>query len=110
MRILTIFILAIVSTNSFGAWIDAPNVKVTEIFTYTKGTYAGDVVIRINSSPPSCEAGFFISNADIGKEQSLSSLLSAFHTDTNVRLYGRDDRWGGSTENYCQLHSMSIKK
>ena len=83
---------------------------IAEVNTYQ--TSAGDVIFKLTSPATIC-AGYWLSPAESGFEQSYSLVLSAFHADQDVIVYGLDgtgDKWAGSSTHFCKVDSIVIKR
>lgn len=98
----------LMASNSHSVQRDAYGVTIKNIYTYTK--YGnGDVQIIASSPAPNCEGGFWLSPNDAGYDAALSSLISAYHTQSLVVLSGEDeDIWPGSGTRHCRLEAVGL--
>lgn len=92
--------------------------KITSLYTY--GTYSNndtryrnDIVVKIESPPEGCDAGFYVSADDSQNNPTMVSfLLSAFHSKTSVRISGYSDQlWDGSqSSKFCRINNISLMR
>jgi hypothetical protein len=76
---------------------------ITHLYAYTQYG-GGDVVVQVASSAPVCTKGFWLSPDDDGFKSTYALLLSAYHTQSLIRIAGDDTQiWSGSTDVYCRM-------
>lgn len=107
MKILALaFLLSIMFVSHvIAAEVWTPSTKISSITTYaTAAVGEGDVTIEVSTPASGCSNGFWLENGAIGFNSSLSTVLSAYHAGTDVRLFGDTAaRWSSSSGEYCKL-------
>ncbi len=95
--------------------VKAGNTTVTttidKLYSYAEqGVFDGDIAILISNAPAGCEGGYWLRKADtLGYQNTLSFLLSAFHSQTTVSLSGNNHEiWHGSSAKYCRLDQIAL--
>ena len=85
---------------------------INRIYTYEKAGAVGDLAIKIDNAPVGCEAGYWLKASDTaGYKNSVSFLVSAFHANSKIYLSGlTENRWSGSSGNYCQADIVALIK
>ena len=92
-------------------YISGTETEITNISSYATGGVTGDVRILVKNTVAGCEAGYYVNSDNSGKESILSIALSAFHTNAKVLINAYDSpRWSGSSNNYCLIEGIDIRK
>jgi hypothetical protein len=86
---------------------DYTNRKVTEFFTYSDFG-GGDVMFKVDLPIAGCEGGFWLRPSDAGFKANLATLLLAYTTKVNLRVWAYNDQlWTGSGAPTCRLYLLS---
>ncbi|KZY41287.1 hypothetical protein [Oleiphilus sp. HI0123] len=106
-------VLALYSVNCFSATESSFDTKVERIFAYTEFGN-GDVGFWLTENEGKECYGYWMSPISKGFDANFSLLLSAYHANSNVIVYGKlgdDNRWPGSTSgHYCKVDVIILKK
>ena len=108
VRAISVCVLLVTSVQSAFA-ADPVEGKINNIITYT--TFgSGDVVFSLEASVNGCDNGYWLRKNDPGFNSTLSTLLSAYHAKTTVKVFGHDDQlWNGSNSGkYCRLDWLRL--
>lgn len=95
------------------ATANEPSVEtiITEIHSYPE--YGnGDVIFKVAHQGDICK-GYWLAPSTPGFAANLSLLLSAFHSESKVRIWGQtqsDKKWDGSGTHFCKLYNISLIK
>ncbi|WP_444997518.1 hypothetical protein [Aliikangiella sp. IMCC44359] len=111
-KLIGIIGLSIVCGNTF-AGNTTVTTKIDKLYSYAEqGIFDGDIAILISNPPVGCEGGYWLRKADtLGYKNTLSFLLSAFHSQTTVSLSGNNNElWSGSSNKYCRLDQIALMK
>ena len=102
-------VLAIAAFASFGVQAASASFtgNVNRILVYLEFN-GGDVLVRAENTPPSCESGLWLSAADPGLDRSLSVLVSAKLAASQVTFNVlTDQQWpGSSSPTTCRVASI----
>ena len=105
--------LLLLSSYSFAERVNKTT-TIDRLYTYPVGGEEGDIIVKIPSPPTGCEAGYWLESADTrGYKNTVSFILSAFHTQKTIILSGSDapeNRWSGSQGNYCKILYVTLIK
>ena len=91
----------------------AVTTKIDKLYSYSEQSGVdGDIAIKISNPPAGCEGGYWLRKADtLGYKNTMSFLLSAFHSQTTVILSGNNNElWPGSSTKYCRLDQIALTK
>lgn len=111
--------LCVVFLVLFSSAVNAERVystgSIEKLYSYSEqGIYDGDIFIKISVTPSQCPGGFWLRNADtLGYKNTVSFLLSAFHSGTKVTIAGNSDQsniWSGSSTPTCRMDQISLEK
>ncbi len=111
-----VLILAALILGPYLACADTftPGVETTiyRVDSYNNGAAEGDIRILVLKTVSGCESGYFLEGTNKGIDRTLSTALSAFHTNSTVIIGGRSGvSWGGSgSDTYCRVHAISVVK
>jgi hypothetical protein len=112
-KLLISVVFAFFPVASFAASESSFDTKIERISTYAD--YGdGDVAFWLdNNSEKSCY-GYWMSPTSKGFDANFSTLLSAFHANSNLIVYGKlgaENKWtGSSSSHYCKVESIVLKK
>ena len=112
MKKLFLIILVVASSNAYAARFSKVT-TIKQIYSYSEqGVFDGDIAIIPDNKIAGCEGGFWLRKADtIGYRNTVSFLLSAFHSGTTVSFVGSDDDiWSGSGTKFCRVDQISLIK
>lgn len=112
-------LMAAILFASFQTQADSVSVisKVTHVYTY--GTYENgntsflnQIVVKVEADMTDCKDGFFISSEDNTNNPAMVAiLLSAFHSNSNVRFGAlKNETWHGSIGVYCRIKNLALVK
>ena len=115
LRIVSIFILLACSAYSYAASVDSTT-KILSLSTY--GTYStsdtryrNEIVIEVAGPAVGCDDGFYIIADDVESNPTMVSfLLSAFHSDSNVRFAAYNDQLRAGSKKYCRVINIKLVK
>ncbi|MBQ4838464.1 hypothetical protein [Pseudoalteromonas luteoviolacea] len=85
--------------------------QITELNVYSR-LGNGDVYVKLNINGNYCKHGYFINKNSAGYESILSSLLSAYHAQSNIKIFGftgQAHHWSGNTGPTCEIYSVQLK-
>ncbi|MDH5232242.1 MAG: hypothetical protein OEY38_19445 [Gammaproteobacteria bacterium] len=108
-RMLLLFVMFIACSSVEVVAAEQTAGKITEVVTFL----SGDVLLRMDTPVEGCDAGYWFSKSDAaGYEGFLSSIFSAYHAKSNIRLWGDDTKYwsGDSTNKYCKLGWLVLAK
>ncbi len=101
------FVLA-VAAGAAHAYVPSETTRITRVDVYAEYG-GGDVAFAVANPLPQCNGGFWFKKTDPGFQATLSTLLSAYHARSTVRIYALPDQiWPGSGANYCRLYSIEL--
>ncbi|ESP95250.1 hypothetical protein [Pseudoalteromonas luteoviolacea] len=86
--------------------------QITELNVYSRLGNA-DVYVKLDTNGNYCKHGYFINKNSAGYESILSSLLSAYHTQSNIKIYaftGQAHHWSGNAGPTCEIYSVQFKR
>ncbi|MCG7551493.1 hypothetical protein [Pseudoalteromonas sp. Of7M-16] len=85
---------------------------ITELNVYAN--YGeGDVYVKLDTNGNHCKHGYFVNKNSKGYESTLSSLLSAFHTQSKIKVTGftgAAHKWSGSVGVTCEIYAIQFKR
>lgn len=83
---------------------------VTRLYSYTTTpNFGGDVIFQVDSPPATCVA-FWIDASNAGAKNSYALLLSAYHTQAQVRIVAVDTQlWLGSGQPHCKVLAVALE-
>ncbi|WP_129777620.1 hypothetical protein [Peristeroidobacter soli] len=103
MRIIALLLVALLPCSTFATVRETITTidRINALLQYG----GGDIVIDVDTPVSGCTKGFWMSPSDDpGFKTAYALLLSAYHTQTSVRLQGEDTQlWSGSGSLYCRL-------
>jgi hypothetical protein len=109
--IIFIFLLTpyLVIADTFVAGVKT---SITRVDSYNNGNAEGHIRILVSKSVAGCESGYFLKDTNKGIDRTLSTALSAFHSNASVIIAGRSGvSWSGSgSSTYCRIHAISVVK
>jgi len=86
---------------------------ITRLYAYSytqTGEGEGDVVVEVSTAPTQCAQGFWISADDRGSKSAYALLLSAYHTQTAVRIIAEDTQnWPPSSSAICRIIAVALE-
>ena len=110
MKILAIICFSLASFPAFSDNETSPLSKVNRILSYTEYGQ-GDVIIKLESNGQQCEHGYWLRPSDPGFQANLSTILSAYHAQSNVILKGEPSNlWPGSSGSYCHIYQIDLRR
>jgi len=91
------------SVPAQAALVDTNVGLVTRIFTYTTfGT--GDVVITVQTPGAGCQHGYWLRMTDAGAKTTYAQIIAWQLAEKPLRVGAfSDQRWAGSTGEYCRI-------
>lgn len=98
---------------AFAAEYETSNsTKVTSVGAYHSSSASGDVLIRVEEPSESCSAGYLLIEGTQGLNSSLSIAMSAFHSNSNVKIYAYTAKpWrGSSSSTWCIVEGIHLVK
>ncbi|NVJ60832.1 MAG: hypothetical protein HWE27_10590 [Gammaproteobacteria bacterium] len=111
LYLVAIFFALFLSTVAKADYVYGAETTIKRVATFASGSVAGDIIISVDNTVAGCEAGYYVGVNALGKDESLSIALSAFHAGSKVKINGLDTpRWEGSSSNYCKIESLHIIK
>ena len=104
--------LAVFTSSSLAEYVPGTLTRIKSIDTYHHGAAEGDIRILVYDTVPGCEAGYFIDKSNLGISSALSIALSAFHSNTQVKIGGQSniDWHGSSNPDYCKVHAITLSE
>ncbi len=109
MKKIIAYIFLIFSSASY-ALETTGTTKINRIVSYTNHGN-GDVIFTVKSPISAC-TGYWLSKDDSGFNANLSMIIAAFQSQSNLIVSGDSDeeqKWTGSTSNYCKLESVDYR-
>jgi len=107
-----IFPIAISTANA--AVISSGKTTITKIVSYTgavdtDNSTRGDMLILTVTAPAGCTSGFWLHPSNVGYNNTLSVLLSAFHTKSTVSINADDTKLLPDTGGkFCRIDSVEL--
>ena len=96
------------ATGTAHAYASTVPTRITRITAYSEYG-GGDVAFTVANPLPECSGGFWFKKTDAGFQATLTTLLSAYHARSTVRIYAHPDQlWPGSASNTCRLYGVDL--
>ncbi len=101
--------LLLAGQSAFALDLVTQNSSVNKIVVYSDGA-GGDLLVYLNAPTTGCEAGFWLAKTDSRNSTIVAFLLAAKAIGTNVGITGdKDQRWWGSSGNFCHIYNVSYE-
>mgnify|MGYP000229215647 CR=1 FL=1 len=112
MKTVILLVAMFFSVAASADYVKATNAYISKVSTYGSGSVAGDVTFKISSPVAGCDDGYYLDDDLSGKEEVLSIVLSAFHTNAKVDVHGYNTpRWSGSSAGaFCKVEGLHLVK
>ncbi|MDK2594843.1 hypothetical protein [Pseudoalteromonas obscura] len=85
---------------------------ITELNVYANFG-EGDVFVKLDTNGSNCIHGYFVNKNSKGYESTLSSLLSAFHTQAKIKVTGftgAAHKWTGNSGGTCEIYAVHFTR
>lgn len=111
MKIFYFLFVILLSSSAYSANEVSAISKVNTILSVSEYGQ-GDVIFKMDENGTQCTHGYWLRPSDPGFESNLSVVLSAFHSQSNLRVIGQDHAiWTGSSAyTYCHVSNISLRR
>ena len=114
MRYLYVLAAMLISLPTEAARVSSTG-TITGLVTYSEQAgFDGDVYVEFSAPHATCSFGFWLRSADTaGYRNTVSFLLSALHTGTEVTISALNDAaniWSGSAQTVCRMDQVKVAK
>ncbi|WP_210330305.1 hypothetical protein [Aliikangiella sp. G2MR2-5] len=95
------------SANAYSENESTDLTKINSVISYS--TYgSGDVIFKVENPSTNCY-GYWINKNDMGFNANLTIIIAAYQAKNTVVAKGlTDEKWAGSSKNWCKLYSISL--
>lgn len=105
-----IALMVLGATQAGAAYVYSGVSNITFLSVYGRGGAPGDVLVKISHPASECVDGYYASADSVGKQEILTTLLSAYHGGKKITVNGFDEpNWrGSSSNNMCEIESVAF--